>query len=99
VNDGASGVDIRARFRYSGTTNEEDTMNRIFANDIKPGMLVHDENGPQTFYVTAVSASEVSTMMEVTEIVPSIPGSLYPGMVSTRRLFFNDEQGLWNLND
>lgn len=69
-------------------------MQRIHADEIKVGMVVHDEYGPSTFMVTGVNVSEHSTSVTGLEIVPN-----HDTLNPTTSLFINGDSGIWNLSD
>lgn len=73
-------------------------MQRIHADEITVGMLVHDEYGPETFVVTHCTPSQHSTTVTGTLIGHTDRTVNGVSMTVTNRVFLNADQGLWNLS-
>lgn len=74
-------------------------MNHVYAEDLTPGMLVHDEEGPITFVVDTVNVREHSVMVTGNQIVAPPFGS--PAKLHTipyTTMYIKGDKGLYNLS-
>lgn len=74
-------------------------MQRISVEDVQVGMLLHDEEGPETFVVTNVNKSEHSTQIYGTTVRSSPIGTAVVALGEHRAMYINGDSGLWRLDD